>query len=181
MLDDLPCKINRNVYDLSDKFDTSILEEIQTISENIHLLVYMNGQNLVIYKTDSNFGLISQQQQNFSIQKHQSKGGSSTNRIARLAEESRDNALKISVEKIVDIALQNNTDQIFVCGLNPWCKNIIEQLLSKSQVAKKVFNQELITETENFNAIKHKFSELITSQRNSSINQQAQIYIAEYK
>ena len=104
----------------------------------------MSGKELSTYVTNSNYDVISQKQKFFMLQNDHNKGGSSSNRFHRQAEESEHNALKLACEFIEQLILDNKTESVFVCGIDAWAKDILDLFKTKTHLYPKFFSKGLI-------------------------------------
>jgi peptide subunit release factor 1 (eRF1) len=84
------------IYNCGSKFETSILEMEIKKNNNIYYFILINGYETYIYKYDGTFRII--ERINGNLIKRQKKGGQSSVRFSRLAEESR----HIYITRIID-------------------------------------------------------------------------------
>jgi peptide subunit release factor 1 (eRF1) len=80
------------------------------------LVLYLDGTDFYQYKFDTNFNLIDRKYEKFDIINKKRKGGSSSNRYANIAKESRQN----EVTEVVELVCANFDDKIkniYVCGI----------------------------------------------------------------
>lgn len=84
------------IYNCGSKFETSMLEMEITKTNDIYYFILINGYETSIYKYDGIFRII--ERINGNLIKRQKKGGQSSVRFSRLAEESR----HIYITRIID-------------------------------------------------------------------------------
>lgn len=123
---------NRFIIDIVEKFMTSYVGTI----------IFVNGIECFIYTYDTKFELV--KHLNANLVKRQSRGGSSSNRFARIAEESRYSYTL----RIIDVINKLETNNNWIFG----SKEIIDMLLEENKKKLKFggfleFNKDTINET----------------------------------
>ncbi len=134
-------KMNMFYYNCGDSFKTEICYEfIKTCSGNV---VFADGDDCFIYKFDSGkFRLI--KRLNGNLQKRQKKGGSSSARIARLAEESRSSYVTRIFDSMYGL-VNNNPNEITLIGGSKEITDMVISKFSKSNNSNNSNNSNIIS------------------------------------
>lgn len=124
-----PYKNTEFFYRCDSKFYTDSLREMIENNTDIHYLILIDGEETHIYKYDKIFILI--ERINGNLIKRQKKGGQSSVRFARLAEESRHIYITHIVDKINELC--RNGKSIWVFGARELKNDLMD---SKSLLVK---------------------------------------------
>lgn len=113
--------VNIFYYNCGNKFDLDLLNKYMIDCNGS--IIFANGEECIIYEF-SNGLFVMKKRINANLQKRQKKGGQSAQRIARLAEETRD----VYVTKVTDFLNSMNREQRFIIyGSSEIKKMIIEK------------------------------------------------------
>jgi peptide subunit release factor 1 (eRF1) len=109
-----PFKSNLRCYTCSSKFNTSMIESYFEQSKYNGLMINITGETCFISIVKNDVRMIKKISVNLT--KRHSKGGQSSVRFSRLAEESRHNYISIVLDFVKEYKYHTEFDNIVICG-----------------------------------------------------------------